>query len=151
MLQRIQSVFLLLASAAMLVASVTTLATFQYKGETVTFEAMGVYMNGNLTDSTWALFVLGAISAILALATVFLYKNRVLQMRITLMNIFIMIGFYLFFGFLLYKMNLGTDLIFGKIGVGIIMPAIAIILSWLAIRKIGQDEALVRSLDRLRK
>lgn len=150
MLQRIQSVFLLLASAAMLLASVTTLATFQYNGELVTFEAMGMYLNGAQTDSTWGLFVLGAISSILALVTVFLYKNRISQIRITVMNIFIMIGFYLFFGFLLYKSNLGTVLFFEKIGVGITMPLIAIILSWLAIRKIGEDEALVRSLNRLR-
>lgn len=141
----------MLASAAMLVASVTTLATFTYNGQPVTFEAMGIYMNGNLTDSTWGLFAIGAISAILALITVFLYKNRILQMRISLMNIFIMVGFYAFFGFLVYKMNPGTDLIFRQIGVGIIMPIIGIILSWLAIRKIGQDEALVRSLNRLRK
>lgn len=150
MLQRIQSVFLLLASAAMLVASVTTLATFRYNGELVTFEAMGMYLNGNMTDSTWGLFALGAVSSVLGLIIVFLFKNRVLQMRLTLMNIFIMIGFYLFFGFLVYKTNSTAELTFEKIGVGLIMPIIAIILSWLAIRKIGEDETLVRSLDRLR-
>ena len=39
---------------------------------------------------------------------------------------------------------------FHKIGVGIIMPFISIIFSYLAIRKIGADEILVRSLNRLR-
>ena len=151
MLQRIQTVFLLLASAAMLIATVTPLASFRYNGEPVVFEAMGMYLNGNMTDSTWGLFALGAISAILALITVFLYKNRVFQIRLTLMNVFVMIGFYAFIGFLMYKMNLGTDLIFEKIRVGLIMPVVAIILSWLAIRKIGQDETLVRSLNRLRR
>ena len=34
---------------------------------------------------------------------------------------------------------------------GVIMPVIAIILIVLAIRKIGADEALVRSLNRLRR
>lgn len=151
MLQRIQTVFLLLASAAMLVATVTPLVVFRYAGRPVVFEAMGMIHNGNLADSTWGLFVLGALSSVLALVTVFLYKNRVLQIRLSLMNIFVMIGFYLFFGFLVYKANPGTDLLFEKVGIGIIMPAIAIILTWLAIRKIGQDEALVRSLNRLRK
>jgi hypothetical protein len=40
---------------------------------------------------------------------------------------------------------------FQKMGIGIIMPLIAIILTILAIRKIGADEALVRSLQRLRR
>ena len=151
MLQRIQTVFLLLASAAMLVASVMPLASFAYKGDSVVFEAMGVYLNGNLSDSTWGLFALGAISAILALITVFLYKNRMLQIRLSIFNIVLMVGFYLFFGFLVWKMNPGTDLIFQKVNIGIVMPVIAIILTILAIRKIGADEALVRSLNRLRR
>lgn len=151
MLQRIQTVFLLLASAAMLVASVTPLASFAYKGDPVVFEAMGVYLNGNLTDSTWGLFAIGAISAILALITVFMYKNRMLQIRLSIFNIVLMVGFYLFFGFLIWKMNPGTDLIFQKVKIGIVMPIIGIILTILAIRKIGADEALVRSLNRLRR
>ena len=40
---------------------------------------------------------------------------------------------------------------FQKVGVGIIMPLIALILTILAIRNIGADEALIRSLNRLRK
>lgn len=151
MLQRIQSVFLLLASAFMLVASVTPLATFLYNGEEVVFEAMGIYKSGTLTDSTWGLFVLGAVSSILALVTVFLYKNRILQIRFSVINSIIMVGFYLFFGYLVYRLNPSGDLVFRKIGVGIIMPAISLILSYLAIRRIGADEALVRSLNRLRK
>ena len=47
MLQRVQSVFLLLASAAMLVASAAPLATFLFNGDRVVFEAMGIYLNGN--------------------------------------------------------------------------------------------------------
>ncbi len=151
MLQRIQTVFLLLASAVMLVASVTPLASFAYKADPVVFEAMGVYLNGNLTDSTWGLFAIGAISAILALVTVFMYKNRMLQIRLSIFNIVLMVGFYLFFGFLIWKMNPGTDLIFQKVKIGIVMPIIGIILTILAIRKIGADEALVRSLNRLRR
>ena len=56
MLQRIQTLFLLLAAAAMLIASVTPLAIFLHEGENVVFEAMGVYQNGELNSSTWGLF-----------------------------------------------------------------------------------------------
>lgn len=150
MLQRIQTLFLLLAAAAMLIASVTPLAIFLHEGENVVFEAMGVYQNGELNSSTWGLFLLTVVSSVLALFTVFLYKQRMLQIRLSIFNLVCMVGFYLYFGFILYKLYLVENLLFEKVGVGVIMPVIAIILTILAIRKIGADEALVRSLNRLR-
>lgn len=135
----------------MLVASVTPLAVFMFNNDTVLFEAMGIYLNGILNDSTWGLFVVGLISSVLALITVFLYKQRMLQIRLSIFNIVVMIGFYLYFGFVLFKIFPVENLQFQKVGIGVIMPLIAIILTILAIRKIGEDEALVRSLQRLRK
>ena len=151
MLQRIQTLFLLLAAAAMLVASVTPLVFFIYQGDRVVFEAMGVYLNSELNDSTWGLFLLSMVSSVLSLLTVFLYKQRMLQIRFSIFNVVCMIGFYLYLGFILYKLHPVENLLFQKVGVGVIMPVIAIILTILAIRKIGADEALIRSLHRLRK
>lgn len=151
MLQRIQTLFLLLAAAAMLVASATPLAFFMYEGDKVIFEAMGIYLNGTINDFTWGLFVVGMVSSVLSLITVFLYKQRMLQIRLSVFNLVLMIGFYLYFGFVIYKMLPVETLEFQKVGVGIIMPLIALILTILAIRNIGADEALVRSLNRLRK
>lgn len=151
MLQRIQTFFLLLAAAAMLVASATPLAFFMYEGDKVIFEAMGIYLNGTINDFTWGLFVVGMVSSVLSLITVFLYKQRMLQIRLSVFNLVLMIGFYLYFGFVIYKMLPVETLEFQKVGVGIIMPLIALILTILAIRNIGADEALVRSLNRLRK
>ncbi len=151
MLQRIQTLFLLLAAAAMLVASVTPLAFFMYNGDKVVFEAIGIYLNEVLNDSTWGLFALGMVSSVLSLITVFLYKQRMLQIRLSVFNAMLMIGFYLYFGFILYNLFPVENLAFQKVGVGLIMPVIAIILTILAIRKIGADEALIKSLNRLRK
>lgn len=151
MLQRIQTVYLLIASALMLVAVVTPLATFHHNGNTVFFEAMGMYQDGEMVSSTWALFATGAISSLLALFTVFIYKTRIVQIRLSIFNIAVMIGFYLYLGFLMLKINPEAGLQFQKVGIGIIMPLIAIILTYLAIRKIGADEMLIRSLNRLRK
>lgn len=151
MLQRIQTVYLLIASALMLFAVVTPLATFHHNGNTVVFEAMGMYQDGEMVSSTWALFATGAISSLLALFTVFIYKTRIVQIRLSIFNIAVMIGFYLYLGFLMLKINPEAGLQFQKVGIGIIMPLIAIILTYLAIRKIGADEMLIRSLNRLRK
>ncbi len=135
----------------MLVASVTPLAVFIYNSDEVLFEAMGIYLNGTLNDVTWGLFVIGMIGTVVALITVFLYKKRMLQIRLSIFNIVIMVGFYLYFGFILYKIYPVEHLQFQKVGIGAIMPVIAIILTALAIRNIGADEALVRSLQRLRR
>jgi hypothetical protein len=151
MLQRIQSVFLLLAAAAMLTACVTPLVIFLYNTDRAVFEAMGVYLNGQLNDSTWGLFVIGAAGSALLLFSVFLFKNRILQIRFSIFNIILMAGFYLYSGFIVYQLASAGNLHFQKVGIGIIMPVIAIILTILAIRRIGADEALVRSLNRLRK
>ncbi|CEA16035.1 MAG TPA: DUF4293 domain-containing protein [Fermentimonas caenicola] len=151
MFQRIQTIFLVLAAAAMLIASSTPLATFNYNySEEVVFESMGIYLNGTLNDSTWGLFAISIGSSVLALITIFLYKKRMLQIRLSIFNLVLMIGFYLFFGFIFYKVYSVEELLFNKIGVGLIMPLIAIILTILAIRRIGSDEALVQSLNRLR-
>ena len=99
MLQRIQTIYLLLAAGCMVLASVLPLATFTFNGEPVTFEALGFYQNGELLFSTWGLFALGAISAVLALVVVFLFRNRILQIRLTVVNIILMVGFYLLFYF----------------------------------------------------
>lgn len=151
MFQRIQTVFLLLTAAAMAVASVTPLAFLFFEGRDVAFEAMGVYRDGMLSDSTWGLFVIGCIGSVLPLVTVFLYKKRMVQIRLSIFNLIVMIGFYLYFAFLLFKLLSVQGMQFQKIGIGIIMPVIAIILTSLAIRKIGADETLVRSLNRLRR
>ncbi len=151
MLQRIQSVYLLLASACMLAATVAPLFFFLHGGERVAFEAMGLYKSGQLMSSTWGLFVIGLIGTVSALLTVFLYKKRVLQMRISVFNTVVMLCFYGYLAFLFSGIAPESGLVFDKIGIGIIMPLIAMILTYLAIRNIAADEALVRSLNRLRK
>lgn len=151
MIQRVQTVFLLLAAACMVLACVLTLATLTFNGDVITFEAMGFFLNGQIIFSSWGLFIIGTLSAALSIATVFFYKKRMLQIRLTVINIVLMIGFYLFFIFLIFMRNPEASTSFEKIGGGLIMPLIAIIFSYLAIRKIGEDEMLVRSLNRLRK
>lgn len=135
----------------MVLASVLSLATLTFNGQPVAFEAMGFYQNGEIIFSTWGLFVLGALSSVLSLIIIFLYRKRMLQIRLSIMNIVVMLGFYLFFLFLIFMRNPEAETTFEKIGIGLIMPAIGIIFTWLAIRKIGEDETLVRSLNRLRK
>ena len=100
---------------------------------------------------SWALMALVIVILIVNVIGIMLYKNRVFQMRFNLLNILLNLGLYpLFFLF-----AWGTS---QKIGEGVevnyylplVFPIVNMLLTYLAIRAIGKDEALVRSLDRIR-
>lgn len=150
MLQRIQTVYLLLASICMVVSLLTSLAVFSIGGEIVNFEAMGFYMNEEIIFSTWGLFIIGNISAVLSVLIVFIYKKRMLQIRLAGMNLFLMLGYYGYIAFYILKRNPEVGSAFENVGIGMITPFVAIVFTYLAIRKIGADEALIRSLNRIR-
>ena len=150
MLQRIQTVYLLLASICMVVSLLTNLAIFTVSGEIVNFEAMGFYLNEEIIFSTWGLFIIGNISAVLSVLIVFIYKKRMLQIRLAGMNLFIILGYYGLIAFYFLKRNTEVVSTFENVGIGMITPFVAIVFTYLAIRKIGADEALIRSLNRIR-
>ena len=150
MLQRIQTVYLLLASICMVVSLLTNLAVFTFGGEIVNFEAMGFYLNEEIIFSTWGLFIIGNITAVLSVLIVFIYKKRMLQIRLAGMNLFIILGYYGLIAFYILKRNPEVGSTFENVGIGMITPFVAIVFTYLAIRKIGADEALIRSLNRIR-
>ena len=150
MLQRIQTVYLLLASICMVVSLLTNLAVFTVGGEIVNFEAMGFYLNEEIIFSTWGLFIIGNITAVLSVLIVFIYKKRMLQIRLAGMNLFIILGYYGLIAFYFLKRNTEVVSTFENVGIGMITPFVAIVFTYLAIRKIGADEALIRSLNRIR-
>ena len=150
MLQRIQTVYLLLASICMVVSLLTNLAVFTYIDGTAYFKAMGFYNNGEMIFPTWSLFVIGIISVLLFLLIIFIYKWRILQIRFSIFNIFLILGYYGLIAFYILKRNPEAHSVFENMSIGMITPFIAIVFTYLAIRKIGADEALIRSLNRIR-
>ena len=150
MLQRIQTVYLLLASICMVVSLLTNLAVFTFGGEIVNFQAMGFYMNEEIIFSTWGLFIIGNIAAVLSVLIVIKKKKRMLQIRLASFNLFMILGYYGLIAFYILKRNPEAISVFENVSIGMITPFIAIVLIYLAIRKIGADEALIRSLNRIR-
>ena len=153
MLQRIQTVYLLIIVALTVATLFLPLAVLQQGDALFSFDASGLStMIGEpeLLYPAWGLFALTAITAIIALVTIFLYKKRILQIRLCVFNAILMLGFYALFGFFVWilKEELAGAALSVKIALS--FPVIALILDYLAIRNIGADEALVRSLDRLR-
>jgi hypothetical protein len=113
----------------------------------------GVYQiqeTGNLfQNDVWTLTVLSAIIPLITLVTIFLFKKRLLQLRLTFFNTVLMAGWYamLFIYIWFAKANLKAD---WTLEIVTAFPLINIILNLLAIRGIGKDEALVKSLNRIR-
>ena len=139
MIQRIQTIYLLIVTilGALLCFYPMAEVFFSY-GEELRL-AMG---------STIPYSALIIIMPILSFATIFLYKKRILQMRLCSFNIVLNVLTILFSGLCIY-IAYEQDSRLVMLWPSVIMP-INIILLYLAARAIGKDEALVRSLDRLR-
>lgn len=152
MIQRIQSVYLLLVICFSILTAIFPLAEFIGKADMAVYEmtALGVYnLKSEMVMNTGGLLVVLLGVTLLAIVELFLFKKRVLQMRLGVFSMLLLGGFYLLSGFLafLFIDELKADFHI-KFVAG--MPLVCLILEYLAIRAIGRDEALIRSLNRLR-
>ena len=152
MIQRIQTLYLLLATAMMSLTLFLPLATIVYGGNELVLKAFTL---SGVESIEGALPVyLGAFLAVttaLLLVIIFLYKKRLVQIRLCVSTIVLLLGSAGLIGLYCYRLCdiLSGDLVF-MLGFASLMPIVAIIPVVLAIRGIARDEALVRSLDRIR-
>jgi uncharacterized membrane protein len=88
------------------------------------------------------------ISAVLSIVTIFLFKNRKTQMKVTGLNILLNI---LLIGYLAYSLtSLPGGFSDSEKGIGLFAPFISILMLVIANRFIKKDEQLVKSVDRFR-
>lgn len=96
----------------------------------------------------WLRTLLFAISAVVALYTIFKYKKRNLQQLLNWLNI--VINFTLL-GIFVYRMlNSPGESFISEKGVGVFAPVLSIVFLFMANKAIRRDEKLVKSADRLR-
>ena len=147
MIQRIQSLYILLAT--MLIAFLFTLpfAEIAANSKLYLFNIRGIINKEDLVHDGLPITVFTGIIVLLHVVALFLYKKRILQMRILVFAILLMLGLFGMFYFFTYYSFPGADVSFN---LSVVFPLVAIILDYLAIRNIGKDEALVRSIDRIR-
>jgi hypothetical protein len=156
MIQRIQTVYLLIVAGLFIALMFLPMAVVQLGGRLYSFDVSGLNtMNmqpAALIYPTWSLMVIAMIIILLSFVIIFMYKKRILQMRMCVFNALLMIGFCALFGFYIWQLDRSPELPDMKLNIRIwaALPVIALILNYLAIRNIGTDEALVRSLERLR-
>ncbi len=146
MIQRIQSIFLLLASGA-------TFGLFglPFASTSDVVSKSSIFSDAlfNLQDHI-ALLVIFGLGGLLALVAIFLFKNRKLQLNLSRFALIAnVIGLVLaIILFMQDKANLGVAEPNDE--AGLYMPFIAVVFLGLALRFISKDEKLVKSMDRLR-
>jgi peptidoglycan/LPS O-acetylase OafA/YrhL len=147
MIQRIQSIFLLIASACSLV-----LFKFPFASVDKTVENSALFSNDtvyNLNDNM-ALLIIYVLAGLLAFGAIFLFKNRNQQKSIArVAAVFNLIGIVLAVVFFV-KDSVMDSGVTPNDGIGLYTPVVGFILILLAVRAIGKDEKLVRGMDRLR-
>lgn len=152
MIQRIQSIYLLLAAVCVAIAMCIAVGSYVEADGITThiLKPLGIsYSNGEY-QSTWGLFGLLFLSAVISLATIFLYRNRMLQIRMTIFNALLLIGYYVVAAVFIFSLKGGLEDASFRPGIGLALPAVAIILFYLAFRGIYRDEIMVKAADRLR-
>jgi hypothetical protein len=152
MIQRPQTIYLLLVSVLAVLLLTGPIALFTLNG------AEYVLRHSGLTDLqglsmglvTWPMTALFITVAVLSFLNIFSYRNRIRQMRITIFLILLFAGTV---AMILYYIVMARGELEGA-GVlyqwRIVIPPIAAILTYLAFRRIRRDELLVKAYDRIR-
>jgi hypothetical protein len=152
MIQRIQTLYLLVS---LILVSILVwlnlgeivageiLYSFKLKG--IVAQADGLVIYNGLPLAIMVVMVI-----LLQLAVIFSYKKRILQMRVATLNLLLMLGIVGVAWFFVHNgmKTLGEGVYQFKLPMA--FPVVAAILNYLAIRAIARDEALVRSIDRIR-
>ncbi len=155
MIQRIQSLYLLIA--AILTGSLffLTMAEMASIKEVYELTWQGIYKTGavempELVMPAWALSILTVLATTLSLITLFIFKKRMVQIRLCSLNLGLLLGLS---GMIFYMGKTGAK----ELGASelsfnwpLVLPLVAMVLVFLALRAIGKDEALVRSMNRIR-
>lgn len=165
MIQRIQTVLLLLVALCMALILAYPIWFEQSadatKGIIVTALKMEVVDFGGTpldgsddiiveSTGTWYIAAMAILASIVAIFSIFQFKNRLNQMKLGALNALIMSATL---GVCFYKVYQFENLInpaAGNFSLGFFLSAVAMILNILSNRFIRKDEKLVKSVDRIR-
>jgi uncharacterized membrane protein YwzB len=150
MIQRKQSIWLLIAAILTFLCFFLPFGINQqsYAGSEVITE-INLYAKSDIV-----LTIIASVASLLSLLNIFLYKNRSMQMKLTLLAILLNLGLVVYSFVIASQADKGNKFIIGILGsqlyIGILLPVLSIILLGMAYNGINSDDKLVKSTDRLR-
>jgi len=147
MIQRIQTIFILLAAILAGLLFFLPIAEISANSVLYVFKAQGILYGTEVVISGLPLLIFLGIIVVLHLIVIFMYKKRIRQIRVLVFTMILLIGLFGIFYYFTYAGFKEATIGF-KVSAG--FPLVAVVLDYLAIRNIGRDEALIRSLDRIR-
>ena len=152
MIQRIQTVYLLLSLVVIVLMFFFPFTIFMDTDAVkYVFDFSGIYEagGGEVVTGTLPFQILLVVVAVLNFVTIFLYKNRRLQMRAAIFNMLLMAGLLVLAGWYIYftRNDLEAQVYYKAT---LLFPLAGMVFTWLAFRNILKDELLVRSADRIR-
>jgi len=168
MIQRIQTVYLALVLIFSFVSLLSPMGEWYLEGTLVadfsnfTFNIYDKGFESCESSGPYCLGILLILVMFLSLMSIMLFRKRMRQLRLTILSTIFLVGYAACYALFAFKYNLSLETFAGDVQalasktpefsvpfLGI-LPIFSIILNVLAIIAIRKDEALVRSLDRLR-
>lgn len=154
MIQRIQSIYLLIVSvlsALLLKGNILKLVGDNGELYNLSYKGISVMQDGNasMIEKSIPLTILLFAVPLLFMFSIFVFKNRKLQLRVTIFSTLLQAGALILIAYYIFYTGnkLGASLLFN---IKITFPAIGVILGYLAFRAILKDELLIKSYDRIR-
>ncbi len=151
MLQRIQTVYLFLS--ALLLSTILFFPLFEFNTAEYVLDSFDLSQTTNeaqtVVFSTLPLAIIVILAMLLSMITIFFYKKRVLQMRLTIYNLIIILGIYILLSFYRFYV-IDFTIVDTYYNFTLIFPIISVILTYMANSRIKKDEDLIRSVDRIR-
>jgi hypothetical protein len=150
MIQRIQSLYILLAFFLGLISLFIPWVTYQQSDVTFVFK---LFSSDQTVLSAMLTSTMVAIFCAIALGSLISFKNRKRQMMLVKVTMAIALMVISAFAFDHYQ-NIQALKVDGELsmnyGLPAVFPVINLILLWLANRGVKKDEDLIKSVDRLR-
>ena len=152
MIQRIQTIYLVLATLILGLTFAFPFATYTIEQGDIVFNAYGVSENVGEINTFFPYYITIALSMGLALFSLLQYKKRKVQITVgrfvylllAVTITFVFVDFYSLSG----KLEVESGMV--SSGVGMFLPVAALPILFMANRNIRKDEDLIKSLDRLR-
>lgn len=159
MIQRIQTVYLFLASVALSLLFLFPIYTFDKIDEQGKTVSSKIYISGKqdkvgeqytLTEKTQFPMVFSLVIGIALLISIFLYESRKEQLMLARVLIILEFVLLIMVFYNVSKEVSNTGITNVKYSVGAFLPSIAILFTALGARGIRKDMQLIKAADRLR-